>query len=378
MGDIGARDGLVLDAWMAGDAMHARIKLTTEEGIRDFLGGRIDRFSISWFRTGETQCSVCGKDWFGADCPHVPGESYLVKGETGNGTTVRCELVQVGPVGREISAVNVPASSGTQVLAELVSLKESLCAGAPCKGCACAEAGKESFQEDPVEAKAETKAEAKVDGEEVKDAQAAAAPLSPPQPAGQMSATGAGLEEPQAQPPQADSTGPALDELAADLAVVRDETFGPVLAVVRVEGASDAVAKINAGRYGLGTSIWTRDTDRARRLASRLDVGVVTVNNHAFTGAIPALPWSGTRETGFGVANSALALPTFVRPRAVVIDSASAHELYWPPYDRGLLEFGDILADVQRGVLGRAWRLPLLLRERMRTLKAFFRAEGGR
>jgi len=38
MGDIGARDGLVLDAWMAGDAMHARIKLTTMEGIRDFLG----------------------------------------------------------------------------------------------------------------------------------------------------------------------------------------------------------------------------------------------------------------------------------------------------------------------------------------------------
>ncbi len=169
-----------------------------------------------------------------------------------------------------------------------------------------------------------------------------------------------------------------LDRCTDDMAVVRDETFGPVLAVVRVEGASDAVAKINAGRYGLGTSIWTRDTDRARRLASRLDVGVVTINNHAFTGAIPALPWSGTRETGFGVANSALALPTFVRPRAVVIDSASAHELYWPPYDRALLEFGDILADVQRGVVGRAWRLPLLLRERVRALKAFFRTEGAR
>ncbi|MFN8463952.1 MAG: hypothetical protein U0X20_00315 [Caldilineaceae bacterium] len=230
MGDIGARDGLVLDAWMAGDAMHARIKLTTEEGIRDFLGGRIDRFSISWFRTGETQCSVCGKDWFGADCPHVPGESYLVKGETGNGTTVRCELVQVGPVGREISAVNVPASSGTQVLAELVSLKESLCAGALCKGCACAEAGKESFQEDPVETKAETKAEAKVDGEEVKETQAlAVAPQVGAQTGGNSNATPAAAEEPH-QPPQADGTGPALDELAADLVVVRDEMRSEVLA----------------------------------------------------------------------------------------------------------------------------------------------------
>ena len=169
-----------------------------------------------------------------------------------------------------------------------------------------------------------------------------------------------------------------LDRCTEDMAVVRDETFGPVLAVVRVEGASDAAARVNAARYGLGASIWTRDTARARRLAARLNVGVVTVNNHAFSGAIPALPWSGTRDTGYGVANSALALPTFVRPRTLVVDEASAHELYWPPYDRGLLEFGDILSDVQRGVVGRAWRLPLLLRDRMRALRDFFREEGVR
>jgi acyl-CoA reductase-like NAD-dependent aldehyde dehydrogenase len=168
-----------------------------------------------------------------------------------------------------------------------------------------------------------------------------------------------------------------LDRCTEDMAVVRDETFGPVLAVVRVEGASDAVARVNAGRYGLGASIWTGDTDRARRLAARLDVGVVTVNNHAFTGAIPALPWSGTRATGFGVANSELALPTFVRPRTVVIDEARGPELYWPPSDRGLLALGEILSDAQRGVLGSAWRLPLLLRERLRALRDFYREEGA-
>ena len=211
MADIGARDGLVLDASMAGDAMHARIKLTTEEGIRDFLGGRIDRFSISWFKTGETQCSVCGKDWFGADCPHVPGESYLVKGETR-----RCELVQIGPVGREISAVNVPASSGTQVLAELVSLKESVRCAAVCAESAGSESvDKQALQEDSVETK--------MDGDESKETQA----LAP----GQMSGVTAAVEElPQVQPAQEDEPGPALDELAADLVVVRDEMRAEVLA----------------------------------------------------------------------------------------------------------------------------------------------------
>jgi hypothetical protein len=119
MEDIAARDGIVTGCWMDGadqTEMHARIKLTTEEGIRDFLAGRIDRFSISWFKRGETLCSVCGKDVFGAECRHVPGRTYAV-----GGLSVACEMVQVEPLGREISAVNVPAAAGTHVLGELVS-----------------------------------------------------------------------------------------------------------------------------------------------------------------------------------------------------------------------------------------------------------------
>jgi acyl-CoA reductase-like NAD-dependent aldehyde dehydrogenase len=164
-----------------------------------------------------------------------------------------------------------------------------------------------------------------------------------------------------------------LDRCNHSMAVVRDETFGPVLAVVRVEGPAEAIRAANRLRYGLGASIWTRDLDRGRRLAERLDYGVVSVNNHSFTGAIPALPWSGTRATGFGVANSTLALATFVRPRTVVVDRRQDPELYWMPYDPTLLELGDVLADVQTGRLGRAWRLPLLIWRRVRALRAFFR-----
>jgi hypothetical protein len=100
---------------------------------------------------------------------------------------------------------------------------------------------------------------------------------------------------------------------------------------------------------------------------------VVSVNNHSFTGAVPSLPWSGTRATGFGVANSALALSTFVRPRTLVVDRRKDPELYWMPYDETLVELGEVLADLQRTRLDRAWKLPVLMRRRMQALRAFFR-----
>ena len=155
--------------------------------------------------------------------------------------------------------------------------------------------------------------------------------------------------------------------------VVTDETFGPVLAVVRVSGAAEAIARVNEGRYALGASIWTGDVARAERLAERLEVGVVNVNNHSITGAMPALPWSGTRETGFGVANGPQSLATFVRPRTMLVDRATGPELYWMPYDDALHDLGDILADAQLTRLERVWRLPLLMRARVKKIRAFFR-----
>ncbi len=164
-----------------------------------------------------------------------------------------------------------------------------------------------------------------------------------------------------------------VDRCTEEMAVVADETFGPVLAVVRVDGAAEAIRQTNRSRYGLGASIWTRDIARAQRLAERLEFGVVTINNHSFSGAIAALPWSGTRETGFGVANGPESLATFVRPRATITDEATAPESFWMPYDESLRELGDILADAQIFRLLRAWKLPFLMKRRVETVRKFYR-----
>jgi acyl-CoA reductase-like NAD-dependent aldehyde dehydrogenase len=122
-----------------------------------------------------------------------------------------------------------------------------------------------------------------------------------------------------------------------DLAIMKDETFGPVIPIAVVDSAEDAVRRANASRYGLTASVWTRSIRRGEAIAHELRAGVVTINNHAFTGAIPAAPWSGHGETGYGITNSPLALEGLTRPRFVLVDRNRAkRELWWYPYTPAL------------------------------------------
>ena len=163
-----------------------------------------------------------------------------------------------------------------------------------------------------------------------------------------------------------------LDHCTDEMRVVSDETFGPVLALCRVEGPAEAVRRVNRGRYGLTCSFWTADAERAERLARRLEVGVVTVNNHGMTGAIPELPWSGVKASGPGVANGPEALSTFVFPRTLLVDDARAPEPFWMPYDRDAWNLADLLAELQLMRFERAWRLPTLFKRRVETIRRFF------
>jgi hypothetical protein len=79
--------------------------------------------------------------------------------------------------------------------------------------------------------------------------------------------------------------------------------------------------------------VWTRDSERGEAVAKKLRAGVVTVNNHSFTGAIAAAPWTGVGESGYGVTGSHFALDIFTRPKLVLVDENKAKsELYWYPY----------------------------------------------
>ncbi len=77
-----------------------------------------------------------------------------------------------------------------------------------------------------------------------------------------------------------------------------EETFGPVAAVVRAKDADDAVRLANLSRYGLGASIWTRDTDRAQTIAARIESGCVFINGIVKSDS--RLPFGGIKNSGWG------------------------------------------------------------------------------
>ncbi|MGH3772456.1 MAG: aldehyde dehydrogenase family protein [Pseudonocardiaceae bacterium] len=96
---------------------------------------------------------------------------------------------------------------------------------------------------------------------------------------------------------------------------VTEETFGPTLTVHRVATLDDAVARVNAGRYGLGAAVFSGR--RGAEIAARLRCGMVSVNSVISYAAVPSLPFGGVGDSGFGRIHGADGLREFTRAKAV-------------------------------------------------------------
>ncbi|GHD25131.1 betaine-aldehyde dehydrogenase [Streptomyces violarus] len=89
-----------------------------------------------------------------------------------------------------------------------------------------------------------------------------------------------------------------LDECAAGMSVVQEESFGPVLTVERFTGEEEAVRLANDTIYGLAGAVWTSDEARAARVTERLRLGTVWIND--FHPYVPQAEWGGFKQSGFG------------------------------------------------------------------------------
>jgi len=98
------------------------------------------------------------------------------------------------------------------------------------------------------------------------------------------------------------------------MAVMTEESFGPVVGIQEVKDDDEAVTLMNDSRYGLTASIWTTDAEAALRIGDRVDTGTWFMNRCDYLD--PALAWTGVKDSGRGCTLSRLGLEAFTRPKS--------------------------------------------------------------
>jgi succinate-semialdehyde dehydrogenase/glutarate-semialdehyde dehydrogenase len=131
-----------------------------------------------------------------------------------------------------------------------------------------------------------------------------------------------------------------LEHVRDHMVTMQKETFGPVVAVMAVADIDEAVERANNSELGLTASVWTRNRRTAHRVAARLKVGTVTINDHLMTHGLPGIPWGGFKQSGIGRTHGQAGLEEMTQPRVVVDDVMPGiqKQLWWYPHSRALYD----------------------------------------
>jgi succinate-semialdehyde dehydrogenase/glutarate-semialdehyde dehydrogenase len=129
-----------------------------------------------------------------------------------------------------------------------------------------------------------------------------------------------------------------LADVPANSPLMREEIFGPVVAVAPVDNDEDALRIANDSPYGLTGSIWSRDRKAARALAGRMHAGAITINDHLMSHGLTETPWGGFGDSGLGRTHGEQGLLEMVRTQVVVDDilPGVAKAIWWHPYSERL------------------------------------------
>ncbi|MER9152769.1 aldehyde dehydrogenase family protein [Mesorhizobium opportunistum] len=104
------------------------------------------------------------------------------------------------------------------------------------------------------------------------------------------------------------------------MTVMREESFGPVVGIMKVKNDAEALALMNDSPYGLTASLWTQDPERAARIGRDIETGTIFMNRSDYLD--PALCWTGCKETGKGGSLSVLGFQNLTRPKSYHLKKA--------------------------------------------------------
>ncbi len=136
-----------------------------------------------------------------------------------------------------------------------------------------------------------------------------------------------------------------LVDVDHSMTVMRDETFGPVVGVMKVRDSEEALRLANDTRYGLAASVFG-EKERAERVGRRIEAGAVNVNDVIVNYVLMDVPMGGWKESGIGFRHGEYGIKKYCRPESVIVARfGGKREPTWYPYTRS-----------RRGLIGRAAR----------------------
>ena len=144
-----------------------------------------------------------------------------------------------------------------------------------------------------------------------------------------------------------------VTNVTADMALMAEETFGPVLPIVPVDSVDEAVRLANSTDYGLCASVWTGDPERGERIGRLIESGSVMINETAMTYGALEVPFGGVKSSGLGQTNGADSLRRYCHAFPIISDRfLLKEESVWFPY------LDDKTAGIKKA-LGVIWGSPL-------------------
>jgi acyl-CoA reductase-like NAD-dependent aldehyde dehydrogenase len=127
-----------------------------------------------------------------------------------------------------------------------------------------------------------------------------------------------------------------LTDVTHDMRIMKEEIFGPVVPIMKVDSEEEAIKLANDSEFGLGASVWTKDREKGERIAPQIESGMVWINDHSFSHGACQCSWGGVKDSGLGRSHSKFGFYECVNIKLVAYEPGHTRDMWWQPYDKTL------------------------------------------
>jgi len=129
-----------------------------------------------------------------------------------------------------------------------------------------------------------------------------------------------------------------LSNVTHEMVVMKEETFGPLIGVMKIKDIDEGIDLANDSNLGLTASVWSSNRKNAIKIASEIRAGAVTINDHLMSHGLAETPWGGFKESGIGRTHGEVGFAEMTEPQVIVNDILPfvKRNMWWHPHSKNV------------------------------------------